>query len=768
MSRDKARLFLAIIAFLAVFALACGHNVTYYLDRGHQRFASGDNAAAVLEYRKAIQKDPQFAEAHYQIGRALAKLGQFREAYDSLQRAEQLVPNRENIRVELGNLILAAYLGDPNHPQPLYDQLKRISTQLLARNPKSADGIRFQGELTLTDRKLSEAAALFQQANAIRPMDPAIVGPWVETLLKDGQYQEGEKLAWQLIDSKKSFSLIYEVLYAHYMAQKRYAEGESVVQARIRNNPGDVNSVLQLGFHYHHLNQNAQMLGTLQRILDDPKTYPQGHLHVAEFYSNVSMPDEALRELHTGIKTDPGNKTVYLSRIAGIQVAQKRIADATETVQEMLKEKPHDRDARAMRAILLLDSGRPEKLDLGISEMTALLKENNEDATLHYSLGRAQMAKANWDAARKELQEAIRIRGNDVPARLALLQISANSNSYPDVLRYSGEILTLDPSNRAARFWTAVARMGQGNYDQARLDLTRLQKEYPNSKDVLLQLGLLALKEKRFKEAESIFRKSYEPSSSDARPLEGLVRTYVAQDDLDNALLAAQAEVKNSPGSLPAHALLAAVASVSGKSTLAIEQRQWLAARDPKNPARHIELAEAFQAAGEMGRALDAFQQARQLAPSDGRVVAAIAFLQDAAGQRAEAKVNYQLALQMDPGNASILNNLAYLLADTKDNLDDALRLIKDAQHQAPADPGIADTLAWIYIQKNYNEGALQILNKLLKEHPSDSTYRYHLAVACLQSGDRARAKQELEIALSYKPEKDTAARIKALIARIG
>ena len=35
--------------------------------------------------------------------------------------------------------------------------------------------------------------------------------------------------------------------------------------------------------------------------------------------------------------------------------------------------------------------------------------------------------------------------------------------------------------------------MGQGNYDQARLDLTRLQKEYPNSKDVLLQLGLLAL-----------------------------------------------------------------------------------------------------------------------------------------------------------------------------------------------------------------------------------------------------------------------------------
>ena len=376
--------------------------------------------------------------------------------------------------------------------------------------------------------------------------------------------------------------------------------------------------------------------------------------------------------------------------------------------------------------------------------------------------------RSNLNAAKTEFQETLRIRPDDVPARLALLQISSKNNAYADVLRYAGEILALDPHNRPARFWNAVGRMGQGNNDLARIELMRFLRDYPDSKDAQLQLGLLDLKEKKFKEAEVIFRKFYQPNSADARPLEGLIRMYAAQEDLDKAFQTAQAEVARSPNSKPAHSLLAAVASAAGKPASAIEQYQWLVSSDPKNLAYQIALAQVYQASGDTGHALETFHKAQEMAPRDGRVLAAIAFLLDAAGQRGEAKANYQRALQMDPTNPVILNNLAYLLADTHDNLDEALRLVKDAQRQLPNDPGLTDTLAWVYVQKNFNEGAIQILSRLVKEHPNDPGYHYHLAVACLQSGDKTRAKRELETALSNRPEKATADRIKALIAKIG
>jgi len=286
--------------------------------------------------------------------------------------------------------------------------------------------------------------------------------------------------------------------------------------------------------------------------------------------------------------------------------------------------------------------------------------------------------------------------------------------------------------------------------------------------DAQLQLGLLDLKENRYKEAEAVFRKYYQPNSADARPLEGIIRMYAAEKDMDKALQTAQAEVNRSPTSRPAHSLLASMASAAGKQALAIEQFQWLVSHDPKNFDYQIKLAQSYQANNDTDHALEAFRKAQALVPNDGRVIAAVAYLLDASGQHGAAKAGYQRALQLDPNNPVILNNLAYLLADNHDNLDEALRLVKEAQRKLPDDPGLADTLAWVYVQKNFNDGAIQILARLVNEHPKDPGYRYHLAVACLQSGDKARAKRELETALSNQPPKDTADRIRALIAKIG
>ena len=48
---------------------------------------------AVIELRNAIQIDPKYAEARYQLGLLYLKSGEARQAFEELQRAATLDPN---------------------------------------------------------------------------------------------------------------------------------------------------------------------------------------------------------------------------------------------------------------------------------------------------------------------------------------------------------------------------------------------------------------------------------------------------------------------------------------------------------------------------------------------------------------------------------------------------------------------------------------------------------------------------------------------------
>ena len=67
---------------------------------------------------------------------------------------------------------------------------------------------------------------------------------------------------------------------------------------------------------------------------------------------------------------------------------------------------------------------------------------------------------------------------------------------------------------------------------------------------------------------------------------------------------------------------------------------------------------------------------------------------------RPRAQGLYQKALQLDPNNWIAANNLAFLMIDSKQNVDVALSLAQTARRLKPESPQTADTLAWVYFFK--------------------------------------------------------------------
>jgi Flp pilus assembly protein TadD len=180
-------------------------------------------------------------------------------------------------------------------------------------------------------------------------------------------------------------------------------------------------------------------------------------------------------------------------------------------------------------------------------------------------------------------------------------------------------------------------------------------------------------------------------------------------------------------------------------------------------------LAAAYSASGDTVNAIAVLQKAVQIDPKS--VPASLMLAQGlvAAGRLDDAKARYRRVLEIEPNNANALNDLAFLMADSGENLDQALVYAQRGLQYA-GDTGIksslSDTLGWIYVKKNMTDDALQTFQSLVRNNPRNSTFRYHLGTALYQKGEKREARVELEAALAAKPSPSEEPKIKELLAR--
>jgi len=140
----------------------------------------------------------------------------------------------------------------------------------------------------------------------------------------------------------------------------------------------------------------------------------------------------------------------------------------------------------------------------------------------------------------------------------------------------------------------------------------------------------------------------------------------------------------------------------------------------------------------------------------------------DGAGRHPEAQQVYEATLKIQPDNPIVLNNLAFLLAETGGNLDDALSKAQRAKQLLPGMAEVSDTLGWIFLKKKLPDQAIDILKDLVVKQPNHAIYRFHLGMAYSQKGDKTRAMEQLREALKYSPSTEDKKKIEALITRLG
>jgi tetratricopeptide (TPR) repeat protein len=761
-----AALVLAGLAVLTQVACNAESRKRSLVETGNKYFASGKYREATLVYSKAIQLDGRYGEAHYRLGLAQIRLGQVAPAMRSLRRACELQPNNEDAFSKLGDLYLAVYLANPGRNQQYLNDFGELADSILRHDPKSFDGLRLKGYHLMGQSKLKEAIESFEAANRVKPNQGNVVVVLAQALSAANSFPQAEKMLLDFLNTEKGFAPAYDYLYVQYLSRKRLDDAVVLLRRKVENNPKNAEFLIQLASHYLAVNDEGRANETIERLTSNPTDFPNGRMTAGDHFYRLRRFDKAMEHYQAGASANAANALAYRKKIVECLYAQGNKEGALKLVLDLHNDHAGDPEVKALRAAMRLQSGNLKEIQTAAVELQAAVSRIPDNPTLRFRLAEALIAKGELDQARQQLEEAIKTQPSYMAPRYLLGSLHLGRRDFNRAQSIANEILSVTPGDINARLIRSAALMGLNDFQKAREELEVLLRARSDLPQAVFLLASLDFSQRRFAAAESGFRKLQQ--LNDPRGIGGVAESLMAQNRASEAQQVVQAALQKSPDARDLRLLHAKTATAVGQFELALTELSQVLATAPDSPDLHLMIGQTHRQAGRLQEAEAAFLRARKLAPTRVEPITSLALLYEAMKEPGKAKPMYEEMLKLSPDNAIALNNLAYILAESGENLDQALKYALRAKQKYPQDNDIADTLGWIYIRKNLSDNAVQIFKELVGKNPHHPTWRYHLAMALYQKGDRPSARRELEAALRAKPSKDEEGKIRELLAKTG
>ena len=166
---------------------------------------------------------------------------------------------------------------------------------------------------------------------------------------------------------------------------------------------------------------------------------------------------------------------------------------------------------------------------------------------------------------------------------------------------------------------------------------------------------------------------------------------------------------------------------------------------------------------GNLDAARQALEKATELGVATLGAHQMLAELYQRTKENDKAIERYRVILSDSPNHVVALNNLAYLLMEQEEHVDEAFRHARRAFALANNDPAVADTLGWILHLKGNDPEALRYLRRAVAGMPDASGVRLHTAIVLGSLGQLERSNDQLERALQLDPSLRADPRVVAL-----
>lgn len=787
----KRFLFPAAIAGALVLS-SCSQSPQKMIETGNKYHNQKKYKEASILYRKALTKDRTNSEAYYReginlmdqapsLGGAEAATKTIIEAASFFRKAVDLNPKNTDAAVRAAQVYIGIYMSNKSRFKSLLPDVEDLKNIILRNDPNSYDGARLQGIIYLGQPDEAKALTWLEKADKMKPFSRDLYSPMMVLYSNEHRLDLAETYSLDFIQHDKTFATPYAVLDAIYAKQGSLEKREAMLKLRLQNLPGPESVERLAAFYIVNAHAPQQGEAVVRKTLEDPKTYPDARLLTGAFYAGLKQYDKALAEFQAGVKEHPDRELLYTEKVIGTLVVLNRVDEAVNLAKRLYEKYPKENRAGELYAATLLDSGLKTHVNESVSELQKLVAANSKKPQLHYLLSRAYFEQAKIDPkaidkALAEADESIHqsknltdLKPGEVQAlvgsHMVAGRIYEDRGDHAKAIEHADLMLSRQPGNPDARLIKDRALLSLGDIDTGTSDLEKLVAETPKFMEARAYLANAYLAKKELVKADEQYSALAE--SGDRRGFFGKQSVLAMQGKTEEAIRNLQQAVAANPKDLDALYLLANFQASADKLPDAIASYQKILKTGINSEEIWLKLGVCQRRSGQNEAALASFQQAQGAAPKGYRGLLERAMLLDDLGRKAEARDVYDKVLGNDPENIIALNNLAYLLADSNTDLDQALNYAERAKKKAPKSVDISDTLGFVYYRKNLNREALKELKSAVETNPANANIHLHFAMALLKSGDRVGAKAEAEKALQHATPNEQG-KIKSFMSGIG
>ncbi len=403
------------------------------------------------------------------------------------------------------------------------------------------------------------------------------------------------------------------------------------------------------------------------------------------------------------------------------------------------------------------------------------LKADAKYAPAAINLGLLDLRAKDFAAAKKDFEGVLAIDKNNLQAMMMLAGIAQNSGNDKEELDWLNSAVKANPSvlqprNALVSYYLAKKDV-KSALDAAQAAATAMPKD-PEALDLL---GGTQVAAGNRNDALATYQNLIKlvPRSPLAYYRLATVQMMLQDNPSAAASLAKALELK--PDFLDADTALMSLDVRSKNYNDALKIARDVQSRLPKSPVGLYMEGDIMMAQRQYGEAVGVYQKAQKLAPSTVGVMklhSAMTFSGNAKradamllgwvkahasdmlarrylaetymreGNAGQAVEQFDIVLKANPDDVESLNNLALLYQQQKN--PQAEELARRAYKLAPDSPQIMDTLGWILVGKSDIKNGLELLQKAASLLPGAPDIHYHYAVALAKSGDKTRARQEL------------------------
>ncbi|MFO7706512.1 MAG: PEP-CTERM system TPR-repeat protein PrsT, partial [Halopseudomonas sp.] len=566
------------------------------------------------------------------------------------------------------------------------------------------------------------------------------------TYLKMGEPEQTLALLRPLLAVKTDDPQLFAIAAEAYMALKEPGTATGLFEKASDLVPASATLQTQLAVSRMATGDTAQAIEDLERASRTDSAEHQSSFVLALHYLRENQPDKALETLEDLEKKLPNDPTLHNMKGAAYG-SKKDIANARRSFEKALAIAPNYFSAAHNLARLDLIQNKPADAR---KRYEAILKVESKNVRAMVALAELAEKEGKTEEYLSWLDKAVKADPSAIQPRQLLARYYVEQKQGDKALALAREANAANPDSPAALSLLGKTQLSIGQNENALVSFTRLVQQNPTSADAHYHLGLVQRNLNRTDAARASLQKALELQPTYLPAQETLIALEIASGRTDAALRTAavvQAQQPKSPLGASLEGDIHLAAKNYSKAAQAFERASALSSSNTLTIKRH----QALALAGDDKAADAVTRQWLAKHPDDLFVRAYLSRHYLLSGRDQEAIAAHEWLLKKAPRDDRLLNNLAWLYQKTGDAR--ALPTAEAAYKLAPESPAIQGTLGWLLVQNGKDaQRGLDLLTKAAAGSDSQ-TVRYYYAAALAKTGDKAKARQELERLLkSDKP----------------